>query len=426
MLLAILTSLIAGWPAFAAFNEVATPGGELRPAYRDSAIFPVPETRADHLLAHPMDDSIRILPIPLRISEDEYRLLQEGSVQRARALMALFQDVMFDSARQIKAARLFPKDYLEFLVLSSTHANLKYMRAVWKTRRDKYVGVFVGSDLMRDENGQWRAIEDNAGSLGGLADIAGTHVAMAKAGIGQALGEAPLVKQIASFLADIPKERWADEVVALVSSKSTDMPTEGTAPDDEESVRKARILNEMGIKMIEVGELKKDLKALDPGVKMLVNFCDPMGLELSSTVTAELMRGFSAGRYKFMVVPGVEFLGNKALLPVMDRLIRMYLGEEPKVPSQPTEWVTELKDLDVNEPGWVYKRVTANQGSGVFMPDQLPAGNQKGFTAWMKDWEDWSLIAQGRHWPHFVRQKTIQGSYIPAELPDSWIRFNVA
>jgi uncharacterized circularly permuted ATP-grasp superfamily protein len=75
--------------------------------------------------------------------------------------------------------------------------------------------------------------------------------------------------------------------------------------------------------------------------------------------------------------PGTGFLGNKALLPFIDTVVRLHVGEEPLLATPPTRL---LRDGELPTAGrdWVVKTAAGAGGTGVFVlrsltPDQINA-----------------------------------------------------
>ena len=90
--------------------------------------------------------------VPRIITSDEWSVIERGVAQRVRALEAFLDDVY--GRGEIMADRVVPRR----LVTSSTH----YQRAAAGIRPPNGVRVHVaGIDLVRDEHGVFRVLEDN-------------------------------------------------------------------------------------------------------------------------------------------------------------------------------------------------------------------------------------------------------------------------
>lgn len=421
----LLTFLALGLSlAGANYNEVADQDGALRPAYAATNYYPVAHDLADTLLGSPLDDAIRILPIPLVLTPDEYAFIQKASVQRARTLREFFRDVVFNGGKLARQANL-PETFLEKLTVSEAKVELRYLRELWSARRDRAVRFFYGPDLMRAEDGRFRVIEDNTGMIGGVGDLVATHREFARHSSSlPALNYNPLREQIKAFLADIPRERWIEEVIAIYHEPDPNAPVTSSAVEDEESRRKAALLWDLGLRVIAPADLKNP-DAIPKGVKKIVCFEDPLGFYNSWIGLGRLMERFARDEITFMVSPGAEILGSKATLPFMDQLTRIYLNEEPLIYTQRTTWVRASDIPKIPTDNGVYKMVGENQGKGVFLVGDLPKANAQFFGRDLEEWQVFVDMRWGEDFPKFVRQDPISSSYLPAELPNSWVKFNV-
>ncbi|MEJ0017798.1 MAG: circularly permuted type 2 ATP-grasp protein [Acetobacteraceae bacterium] len=107
----------------------------------------------------------RILPfdlIPRVITAEEWRMLEAGVIQRVRALNMFLHDVYHD--RKILADGIIPRE----LVLG----NAGYCEAMigFEPPHRTYVHV-CGTDIIRDDSGQFLVLEDNARTPSGVAYV---------------------------------------------------------------------------------------------------------------------------------------------------------------------------------------------------------------------------------------------------------------
>jgi uncharacterized circularly permuted ATP-grasp superfamily protein len=117
----------------------------------------------------------RILPfdcIPRVITAGEWRVLEEGVTQRVRAINAFLHDIYHD--RHILKDGIVPTD----LVLGN--ANYRPEMENFPVRFGTYVHV-CGIDIVRDEHGQFRVLEDNARTPSGVSYVVENRALMFRA-----------------------------------------------------------------------------------------------------------------------------------------------------------------------------------------------------------------------------------------------------
>lgn len=408
-----------------AYNEMYDESGQLRPAYRQfeqtlaEPLFPIPPERVQAFLKHPMEDKIRILPTPLILSSTDYSLLQKGAVQRGRALHAFFVDLVFHEGRKMIEAGLIGPDFADYLSFAAHGISFKTIRQTWKGRSPEDLRFFYGADVVRLENGEFRVIEDNVNLIGGLADVTSIREVF-ESSYRLRTGRSNYLKnQILDFLKQTKLPHQASRVVALVGSDSR--PT-SSVPEDDEEYRRLQTLTELGIPVITWSKMKEQWGKIENATH-IINFEDPRSRDLADrTSRLALLKRFTEGKLKLMMAPDIEILGNKSILALMDRMIEIYLDEEPILKTQPTEWIT-APVVNPNDQGWVYKVSNSNQGAGVILMDALPKANAEVAAQEMNDWQFGDRTKNT--WPLVVRQRYAEVSYIPAAPRDSWVRFNV-
>jgi hypothetical protein len=106
--------------------------------------------------------------------------------------------------------------------------------------------------------------------------------------------------------------------------------------------------------------------------------------------------------------PGTGLLGNKALLPFIDDLVRYYRGEEPLV-TTPT---THLLSDGVPEPsdGWMVKSAAGHSGTEVFLLDNAHPERQRQ----VQD------LVRSSPVPAWVAQRYVEPSRLSPGGPGSW------
>jgi hypothetical protein len=318
--------------ALAAYDEAVAPDGRLRPAYAELARRLGRDPLAWSAVAHPFADATPVAAVPLALDDREYReVVQAGVVQRALALQACFAAAVLgddDPPAELDDVRR------RSIAALAAAAPLARLRRLWRGRTADAVCFTFAADLVRDRDGRWLVLEDNVGCVGGAADA---HALLA----GLAPPGAPdLAVAVRRWLA----AHGDGEAVAVVADAAGDR----RFREDE---RRARLLRELGVPLVD-GRLPERATAI-------VN----LGAHAAGT-WSWLDRRFARDGAALLNAPGTGALGTKALLPLMDDLIRHHLHEPPRLASPPT---IELADseLPAEPEDWVVKAAGGCGGHDV-------------------------------------------------------------
>jgi len=427
LLLAFLTSSFA----FAAYNEAFDENGDLRAPYveyeknNNVKIYPVSEASVQTMMNAPLQDKVKMLPIPLIISASDYETLQKGTLQRMRALKAFFADVVFNNGRKAIDAGIITEQQINQLwALENPNYSVPFLQEIWQGRTVDDIRFLMGSDVVRNEEGKFVVLEDNIGPLGGLGDVVANH-SVYNAHIGQPMPEyqAPIERALRAYLKDIPPEKWAESVLVVYT---VDESKESIKLEDNESMRIGEIFKKLNLKVISTKDFNNDeaLKpVIDGTIKKIVNFYEPASINLAWERFYSLLSKFKDKSVQFMTSPGVETLGTKAMLPFVEKFIEFYLQETPIIKTQPTEWI--LGDESLVEKGWWIKKATGSQGSEVFRVRDLLDSGIKNLKESIHSWSSYSRVKTGTTPSWYVRQKEVDPSFLPSTNPASWVNFNV-
>lgn len=431
-LLALILALVhfasadtTGTIALPPYNEVTGPSGELNPAYaefvRRSGVNPYPVSAAavNALMGMPLNDAIKILPIPAVLSTADYARLQQGARLRARTLARFFADVMFDGAAKVIASKILTEQQIQAIFRTENEAFiLEDLRRMWSGRSLKDVGFIFGPDVVRNPKGEFRVLEDNVGLIGGIGDLAATHQAFFSAHGSTFEFQPPLVEAIKKFV------NGQTAAVIYRRSKSTD----GIKPADQEDVRIREIAAGLGLKVIDLASLTEDSQdlydILNGKYQKLVNISAIHNLKDPAT-RDKIFEAFRARKFDLFAAPGITAVGSKALLPVMDKLTELYFSQSAQLATQPTEWILAASELDKIRKGWVVKKSNGAQGSEVYVLDHLTEEGRQNLILKVTQWEVGGQASFGAQMPYYVRQELVDPSYIPADLNNSWVKFNV-
>jgi uncharacterized circularly permuted ATP-grasp superfamily protein len=183
-----MTDMLGGYSTGAAWDEVFTADGETRQTYDivqrnfAQADADVLTTRAKFLGKVFHDQGItfdhageeRPFPldiVPRIITAEEWSVVERGVAQRIRALEAFLDDVY--GSGLVFRDRIVPRK----LIVSSKH----FHRAAFGIRPPNGVRVHVaGIDLVRDEAGEFRVLEDNLRTPSGVSYVVENRQALAR------------------------------------------------------------------------------------------------------------------------------------------------------------------------------------------------------------------------------------------------------
>jgi uncharacterized circularly permuted ATP-grasp superfamily protein len=177
-----------------------------------------------------------MLPVPRLIPSQEYEsVLKPGIEQRGRALLLLAQDWYSGEASFLKKG-IVPENVFYGALTRQGESGFHV--------RPESITFPYGPDLAKDNNGQWRVIEDSIGMLGGMGDLLISQEAL--------LNRIPEYKQILKIenstqfyqsmvdkFKEIAKTHNGELVAYLVGSKG-----------DHESERLKLILEKLGVMVL--------------------------------------------------------------------------------------------------------------------------------------------------------------------------------
>lgn len=156
--------------ALAGYDEIYDSSGKIRSQYLDFY------QRFQDLSAQEREDYLKtsrtafegdnaLAPLPRVLTGAEYdQILKPGVEQRAKALRAFLQD-HYSGKRSYVSAGVVPADVLRRII--SRGYELGYDKLVSPDQ----IWFLYGPDIIRDEAGKFRVIEDNPGFIGGTGDL---------------------------------------------------------------------------------------------------------------------------------------------------------------------------------------------------------------------------------------------------------------
>ncbi len=391
------------------YDEAFDASGVLRPPYaglrrRGQWDFLSPDLAVvDQLGDRPLGDDTRILPVPLVLDEIEYRsIVQAGVAQRAHALQELFADLVLGPQRILTAGVGLDRDLLDD-ILSIEGTSMAGQRGLWRGRDRSAIRFVYGPDLVRDRDGRWTVLEDNVGCVGGSADsFAVTERYRTAAGLPECSACRPpadLGVAVGRWLRRLG--RAPGEVRAVLGCEAVgDLHT----VQIREDARRRAILDNLGVLVIDRDRLG-GLRAPGSPPAAVVNF----------DIDSALSDLFGRGEVALFNAPGTGVLGNKALLPFLDDVIRFFTGQEPILATPPTR-LLDAGALPADTDNWVVKSSAGCQGTEVFV------------LGWQSR-ERLALIAQRtrEHWRGAagVAQRYVEPSRLTPAGPGHWLGYRV-
>ena len=333
----------------------------------------------------PLGDDARILPVPLALDAREHAAIRRGVRQRALALHVFFGELL---ARGGGVAGCVDADVLERVVAAERDE-------LQRAPAGDEVAFVYGPDIARGPDGGWVVIEDNVGCVGGIADgwFVGRAYARAAGLPASEPASADLVLALArwrALLGDPPdgwlaatrgcgpgdaavrieEDRRRAELLGLAGARMLDgacLPSPGTDPGPPAAVANSgalpptAIANSGALPPAAIANLGAppptaiaNLGALPPTAiansgapppTAIANLgaLPPTAIANSGAPPPTAIANFGAlpppspgAAPRLLNSPGTGLLGDKALLPYVDEMIRRASGEEPLLRSAPT------------------------------------------------------------------------------------------
>ena len=272
-------------------------------------------------------------PVPRIIPASEWAHLEAGLSQRVRALNAFLDDIYHEA--QILGDGVMPAE----LVYTSAH----FRREVHglKVPQGIYTHI-VGTDLIRDEKGEYLVLEDNLRSPSGVSYLLSNRDAMRRIYPGMFEGQG--VRSV---------QHYATTLLGLLQSLS---PREdGTVvvltPGMYNSAyfEHAYLAQQMGVELVEGRDLFVDggrVWMRTTGGRRQVDviyrrvdddFLDPLTFRRDSTLgVAGLVEVYRQGRVAIANAIGTGVADDKAVYAYVPDMIRYYLNETPLLNNVPT------------------------------------------------------------------------------------------
>jgi len=290
----------------------------------------------------------RLIPfdiVPRIISGAEWRRLERGLIQRARALNAFLADI-YGPAECIRAG-IVPPDVI--------YRNPQYRVEMTRIRPPNGVYVHVsGADLVRTGEDEFFVLEDNTRTPSGVSYMLENREVMMR-----------LFPELFARHRIAPVETYTDALLACLKSvapaSSEGDPTAVVltpGPFNSAFYEHSFLADKMGIELVEGGDLFVD----EGGVFMRTtegprrvdviyrriddDFLDPIVFRSDSLLGVPgLMSVYEAGRVAIVNAPGAGVADDKCVYTYMSDIIRFFTGEEAILKTVPTWRCREPESL---------------------------------------------------------------------------------
>ncbi|WOO40689.1 circularly permuted type 2 ATP-grasp protein [Rubellicoccus peritrichatus] len=346
------------------FDEMFEPSGEARPHYRkllerysrlDKEDFDrkrqavdLSFMRAGITFTVYNDDrgTERIMPfdlMPRIIPKSEWEFLERGLKQRIIALNLFLKDIYHE--QKILKDGVIPPSY----VLGAKNFRREIMGI--DLPRDIYIHV-CGTDLIRDDKGNYLVLEDNARCPSGVSYVLENRNALRRA-----------FPNLFPRAGVRPVEHYAEELLKMlqyINPNPNRAPVVGVlTPGSYNSAyfEHCFLARQMGVEIVEGRDLvvrdfkvymrtTKGLQQIDVVYRRIDDdFIDPSVFREDSTLGVPgLVSAIRAGNFAMANGLGTGVADDKVMYYFVPRMIKYYLGEDPILQSVETYLASEEKD----------------------------------------------------------------------------------
>lgn len=310
--------------------EALGPSALVEAGHRRDAIFVQQGITFD---ASGEDGPVRDRPFPLDlvpriIPASEWDFLEKGLIQRITALNRFIDDVYHE--KEIIRAGIVPWQ----LVVSRSH----FARAAHGIRPPGGVYCHVaGCDLVKDNDGSWKVLEDNVRTPSGISYVLENRVAMTR-----------LVPSLFRDYRVRPVDHYPQILAAALREAAPSAEDEATivvwTPGSLNSAyfEHSFIARQMGVELVENSDLvvRDDVVYMrtTAGLKRVHaiyrrlddDFIDPLEFRPDSLLGVPgLIRAYRAGTVAIANAIGTGVADDKAIYHYVPEMIKFYLGEDP-------------------------------------------------------------------------------------------------
>jgi uncharacterized circularly permuted ATP-grasp superfamily protein len=317
----------------------------------------------------------RIFPVdlvPRIIPAEEWELIERGLVQRITALNLFLHDIYH--TQNILRDGVIPKQ----IIWEAGHFRPEFMH--FDVPRNIYIHI-CGTDLIRDKDGTYLVLEDNARCPSGVSYVIENRQTM-KRTFPSLLGQFRVravedySQELLNVLRHIAPDGVAEPTVVLLT------PGVYNSAYFEHSF----LARSMGIEIVEGRDLVAQegrvfmrtimgLKPVDVIYRRINDdFLDPQVFRKDSGLGVPgLVEAYRDGNVSLANSIGTGIADDKAVYHFVPRMIRYYLSEDPILPNVPTYLAAVKEDLSYildHIPELVIKAVNESGGYGMLIGPQ--------------------------------------------------------
>jgi uncharacterized circularly permuted ATP-grasp superfamily protein len=288
----------------------------------------------------------RVFPfdlVPRIIPAEEWKHLEAGLVQRITALNLFLHDIYHE--QRILRDGTIPAHY----VLSAKHFRREFVNA--KVPRDIYIHI-CGTDIIRDDQGRYLVLEDNARCPSGVSYVLENRRALKRTfpDIYETCGVRPVdhyPTELLKLLRYVAPAGVAEPTVVLLTPGAY----------NSAYFEHTYLARQMGIEIVEGRDLivrdqhvyMRTTKGLRP-VHVIYrriddDFLDPTVFRRDSALGVPgLVNAYRAGTVSLANSIGTGVADDKVMYYFVPRIIKYYLDQEPLLPNVDTYLASEPSD----------------------------------------------------------------------------------
>ncbi len=389
--------MLKGYQPDAFFDEMFTPDGTVRPhcaplldriAALDQNDFEARKATCElYFLTqgvtfnvyHDSRGSERIFPfdpVPRVIPANEWEHLESGLTQRITALNLFLHDIYHD--QQILKDGIIPRSFIE----QARHYRPEF-RGI-DVPGDIYIHI-CGSDLIRDDKGEWLVLEDNGRCPSGASYLLENRKALKR--VFPDLFDTSSVRSVDSYPLEV-----LEMLRHIAPRKSGNPVCVLLTPGCHNSAyfEHCYLAREMGIEIVEGRDLvvrdnivymrtTRGLERVDVIYRRIDDdFIDPVVFRKDSVLGVPgIMNAYREGNVALANAVGTGVADDKAIYAFVPDIIRYYLAQEPILQNVPTYLAAKDDDLRYildHLPELVVKATNESGGYGMLMG---PAASKK-------------------------------------------------
>lgn len=346
--------------------------------------------------------------VPRIITYDEWVGIEKGLTQRIRALNLFLEDIYHD--QHILNDKIVPRD----LVVNGKHFRREFFGA--KVPKDLYIHI-CGTDLVRDDRGDYFILEDNLRSPSGVSYVLQNRLLMTRIfpqlfRENRVLAVDHYCSQLLHNLRYLSPRPIDDPVVVLLT------PGEFNSAYFEH----AFVAQQMGIDLVQGSDLYTEnnmvwMKTTRGPQRVDViyrriddDFLDPLTFRSDSSLGVPgLINVYRSGNVALANAVGTGIADDKVIYAYVPEIIKYYLGEDAIIPNVPTYLSSDNAQRDYilkNLAKLVVKSANEAGGYGMLMGPQSTKEEQEAFGEKIK--------SDPRN---FIAQPLVQISRAPAFVP---------